>query len=207
MYLVDCTDEKLGMLEDIQRGKTATLALLEAYRNDPERFAYSLVSDASIRQYYLNYYSGMDQNAQDDPIKALQATIFDLMSINCKYADERCKGAEEYALHQAFGTAGKWFTVFDEDTIDVLTPYGTGKELISKLCDQRCQYDAGYRAELLKAAGDYSVSIYPYQKKQLEEAHGLIPICGGSVLALAEEYYHEAIGITKEPKGQAFWEV
>lgn len=207
VYLVDCTDEKLGMLEDIQRGKTATLALLEAYRNDPERFAYSLVSDASIRQYYLNYYSGMDQNAQDDPIKALQATIFDLMSINCKHADERCKGAEEYALHQAFGTAGKWFTVFDEDTIDVLTPYGTGKELISKLCDQRCQYDTGYRAELLKAAGDYSVSIYPYQKKQLEEAHGLISICEGSVLALAEEYYHEAIGITKEPKGQAFWEV
>jgi CRISPR-associated endonuclease/helicase Cas3 len=87
-----------------------------------------------------------------------------------------------------------------------LTSYGKGKELIAELCSKRCEQDAEYRAELLKTASDYTVSLYQYQKKRLEESHGLYSICGGCALALAEDFYDEALGVTKEPGSMSFLE-
>lgn len=52
VYVVNCTDENLGMLRDIRRGKDATLALTEAFSASSERFDGSLFSAAAIRYYY-----------------------------------------------------------------------------------------------------------------------------------------------------------
>ena len=49
VYVVNCTDENLGMLRDIRRGKDATLALTEAFSASSERFDGSLFSAAAIR--------------------------------------------------------------------------------------------------------------------------------------------------------------
>lgn len=106
--------------------------------------------------------------------------LLDLLSFNTKFADENCNGKENYILWQAFATAGRYFTVFDQDTVDVLVPYGRGKELIEALCAQRSLTDPKHREALLKEAGSYTVSLYSYQRNQLEEQHGLSAICGGS---------------------------
>ncbi len=207
VYLVNCTDENLGRLQEIQRGKDASLALLNAYQVHPENFEQNLASDVSIAFYYQRLYASMNAGAQDGPVPELKTTLFDLLSQNIRYADENCAGIENYVLYQAFQTAGRAFSVFDADTTDVLTPYGEGKRLIEELCSQRGSQDEAYRQMLLKKAGDYTVSLYQYQKQELEKQGALVSVCGGCVLVLREEYYHETVGLNIQGNTQAFWEV
>lgn len=204
VYMVHCTDENLGKLPDILRGQKATISLLEHYRRHPEQLGGSLTSRQAIRQYYLNFYQEMEGHEQDGSVGPLGATLLDLLSFNTKYADENCKGKENYILWQAFATAGRYFTVFDQDTVDVLVPYGKGKELIEALCSQRSLTDPKYRETLLKEAGSYTVSLYSYQRSELEERHGLSAICGGSVLALGEGFYDEKLGLTMQQNTLSF---
>lgn len=81
-------------------------------------------------------------------------------------------------------TAGQEFSVFDENTTDVIVPYGRGKQLITELCSERCRVDPAYRAALLKEANGFTVSLYSHQKKRLEQENaavsGLRRLCLGS---------------------------
>ncbi len=204
VYTVNCSDEYLGKLRDIQRGKNASLALFEAFQNEPEKFDGDPFSDKAISYYYKKLYQDMSVGEQDYYIKKENATLFDLMAVNEKYADEDCKNVEAYCLRQAFKTAGQNFTVFDEDTTDVLVPYGKGAELINKLCSQRCKFDTEYRAAILKEVGAYTVGVYRYQRKQLEDIGALASVCDGLVLVLKEGFYDKAVGLTVDDKNLDF---
>lgn len=207
VYLVNCADENLSRLRDIQRGKDASLNLVNAYQTNPDAFDGDLSSDAAIAYYYRSLYSSMDEGAQDYPLGKGKTTLFDLLSLNSGRADENCDGIEDYCLYQAFQTAGQAFSVFDEDTTDVIVPYADGKKLIEELCSRRAEQDIAYRQGLLKQAGSYSVSLYKYQKKRLEEQGALQPLCGGCALALQENNYDEVTGLNAEGNRQTYWEV
>lgn len=207
VYLVNCADENLSRLRDIQRGKDASMVLVNACQSNPDAFAGNLASDAAIRYYYQCLYRSMDEGAQDYPLGKGKTTLFDLLSLNSGFADEDCNGIEDYCLYQAFQTAGQAFSVFDENTTDVLVPYGDGRRLIEELCSRRAEQDIAYRQMLLKQAGSYSVSLYRYQKKRLEQLGALQPLCGGCALALQEGCYDEITGLKAEGNTQAFWEV
>ena len=207
VYAVNCTDETLGMLREIRRGKDATLLLTEAFQRAPERFGGDLFSDASIRYYYQALYREMEREEQDFYVREENATLFDLMGANEKYADGDCTGVETFFLRQAFKTAGRQFAVFDEDTADILVPYGDGRRLIAELCGERCRNDPTRRAEVLKKTSGYTVGIYSYQKKRLEQQHALISACGDCVWVLADGFYDAAVGLTDTIQTQAFTEV
>lgn len=206
VYMVNCADEDLSRLRDIQRGKDASTALVNAYQSSPDAFGGDLSSNAAVQYYYRCLYRSMDEGAQDFPLGKGKPTLFDLLSLNSSFADEDCDGIEDYCLYQAFHTAGQAFSVFDEDTTDVLVPYGDGRRLIEELCSRRAEQDIAYRQALLKQAGSYSVSLYRYQKKRLEQLGALQPLCGGCALALREGCYNEITGVTEE-NTQSFWEV
>lgn len=207
VYIVNCTDERLGKLPDIKRGKDAALALFEAYRIAPERFGGDLFSQEAIRYYYQKVYQSMSLHEQDDWLANEGTTMFDLMSLNEKFADEDCSGIQNYYLRQALRTAGRNFSVFEENTADVLVPYGAGKELAAQLCSRRAETDSAYRDALLKQMSSYTVSLYEHQRKQLEKEHALTPIFEGSVLMLAEEYYDAVVGLTVKTNEPEFLEV
>ena len=207
VYAVNCADETLGHLLDIQRGKTATLELLEAFRTEPERFGGDLFSSDAIRYYYRALYRDMAKEAQDYPVDQLGTTLFDLMGTNEKYADEDCTDVEGFVLWQALKTAGQEFSVFDENTTDVIVPYGRGKQLITELCSERCRVDPAYRAALLKEANGFTVSLYSHQKKRLEQENALFPACGGCVWVLADGFYDDTVGLIRDQKKQGFMEV
>ena len=118
------------------------------------------------------------------------------MSLNTKYADERCENADDYCLHQAFKTAGQHFSVFDEDTTDVIVPYGEGKKLIEELCSEDCLYNIKHRQEVFYKLNGYTVSLYQYQKKSLEEGNALRAVCDRCALVLADGFYDENTGLT-----------
>lgn len=206
VYLVNCTDEDLGKLHEIQRGKTATIDLMEAYERFPERFENDLSSKTAIDYYYERLYAEMDIGAQDYYIPKLDATLFDLLSINEKYAF-KCRNIEKYIMHQAFRTAGESFEVFQENTVDVIVPYDKGKRIITELGSQQTLYNMEKQRKLLKEATSYSVSLYRYQYKKLEENGALFSVCEGRTIALQEEYYDSMLGIINEPKQQGLLEV
>ena len=207
VYVANCSDEQLGKLRDIQRGKDAAIALMDAFQTAPGRFANSLFSDASIRYYYQALYRDMEEGEQDYFVCEQKTTLFDLLGMNETYADEDCADLPLVYLRQAFHTAGQAFSVFDEDTTDVLVPYGEGRRLAEELCTERCRYDADHRAAVLKKMNDYTVSVYQYQKARLEREHALHPICDGCALVLADGFYDEIVGMTAEGNSQEYWEV
>lgn len=197
VYVVNCTDEKLGMLRDIQWGKDATLALMEAFRASPECFDGSLFSDAAIRYYYCALYRDMAAGEQDDYVREQKTTLLDLMALNEKYT-AHCPEAENFYLRQAFKTAGQHFSVFEEETTDILVPYGEGRRLVGELGSERCRSDASHRAAVLKKLSPFTVSVYQHQKKQLEKTRALASVCGGWALALAEGFYDAEVGLKTE---------
>ena len=210
VFALDCMDEELKYLPDIQWAKNAALGLLTEFRRTPEEFDGDLTSDAAIRFYYQWLYRKEIRNVQDGPILAgeRKTSLFSLLSANDDFVDVKaCPNCQNYLLAQAFRTAGKAFAVFDGDTTDVLVPYGDGKELILALGELRLPYDLLQVQALLEKAKPYTVSLYPWQRKKLEKERALIPLCGGSILALQEGYYSPVTGLTKDQEDLPFQEV
>lgn len=66
------------------------------------------------------------------------------------------------------------------------------------LLDQlRCDLLLRDRFTLLKQAQQYIVNVFPWEKEILEREHALEVLPGGE-LALASNYYHEKLGLTKQ---------
>ena len=207
VYIVNCADEQLGMLPDIQRGKTATISLLQAFHDSPDAFCGDLASDQAIAYYYRAFYADMGEGAQDCPLPRIRATLLDLLAENNKFSANGSPETEGCVLRQAFKTAGQAFTVFDENTVDVIVPYGEGKRLIAQLCTERCAADSSYRDSLLQQAAGYTISLYEYQKRRLDETGALLPVCGGYALALLPNYYNGQTGLKMDGENGTFWEV
>lgn len=208
VYIVQCSDENLYKLNDIQDAKTAALALLTAFAEDPSRFQYDLTSDASIRYYYSQLYANLAAGAMDYVLPDLKCSLFQLLSTNMPFTDITLNSAlAQYNLHQAFKTAGSLFTVFDEDTTDVLVPYDEGKKIITALCSLREPYPLSELKPLLEQAKPYTVSLYRWQVKALEQQDALVSLCGGRILALCDGHYDEATGLVVAQQSLPFLEV
>ena len=149
----------------------------------------------------------MNGDLQDYPVKSPLLTLFDILSINQKYADDSCTGVENYALHQAFKTAGRLFKVFEEQTTDILVPYEKGAELITALQNADSLYTDSRMAFLLKQAAGYTVSVYDTELRNLLQMGAVEPICDGAVYALRKEYYDDAFGLTGQAGSLDFMEV
>ncbi len=208
--IVHCRDEDLTHLPDIQRAKQATMALVREFQQQPERFSGDLTSDAAIRRYYQLLYKDMERTAglQDGFIKAEKTTLLSLLSGNEDFIEpDFDTGYESYCLRQAFQTAGRCFYVFDNSGIDVLVPFEQGRELILELGRLHLPYDLDKMSRLLEQAKPYTVTVYEQQAHSLQQKHLLIPLCGGSVLALQEGYYDENIGFQSQKQILEFQEV
>ena len=101
--------------------------------------------------------------------------------------------------------AGALFQVFEENTRDVIVPYGKGAELIEELCGSKAQSDPSFLKELLKQAKPFTILLYQYQLQRLEKEDALIPLLGNA-LGL-HGHYSENTGFTAEGSYFNFLEV
>lgn len=198
VYIVQYIDEKLGMLEDIQRSKTATIALLEEFKQNPSLFDNDYSSNKSIAFYYERLYKDMKKGFQDYYLKNKNVSIFTLLSLNEIFVNDFCESEPDYFLKQAFKIAGNEFKVFDENTTDVIVTYGAGLELINKLASDSDNFNLLNLRDLLTLAKPFTVSIYNYQKEKLLSLGALQPICSGHVYYLNTEYYDLDVGLVDE---------
>lgn len=200
--LLQCRGEDLSKLPDICMGKNASFALLAEFKQHPERFDNDLASDAAIRRYYIELYKehASTSGLQDGPVKPDSicrkgTTLYSMLSDNCCFRDTALDANfGHFTMVQAFKTAGKEFTVFDENTTDVLVPYGKGKDLITALNALTLPRDFKRMQELLEEAKAYTISLYAGEKARLEEEHSLIPLCDDAILVLQEGYYDDDFG-------------
>lgn len=194
VWIVDCVDENLSHLEEIRRGKEASIRLFTDFRKSPEHYDGDLASDAAIRQYYRYYYGSMDTHAQDAPKHGM--TLFDLLGRNEKF--DSGDSTNSFILRQAFKTAGSLFTVFDDDTASVIVPYGAGRTTVERLIAENRKAPRNYVVlrELTQNAKPYTVSLRHYEIEILKKKGALIELFEGSVLVLSDGFYEEATGFS-----------
>lgn len=204
VYIIDCVGEKLGKLKEIADGKNAMHDLMISYEDNPASFDTDLSSEKSIRYYYKSLYKAMPGEYQDYSVKGKGKSILSMMSLNSGYKDEIHTDQFQFALNQAFAEAGKAFHVFDEETTDVVVPFGDGKEMIFELgrkFDETKYVSGMFMADWLKRIKPYTVSLYSYQREMIERNAGLYRI--GDVLILQEDFYSDKTGITNDNTGNA----
>ena len=195
VYIVKICGENLNRLPEIQQAQQAAESLLLRYERTPEAFGHDLTSEAAIRTYYRTLYTEMKQGSQDYPLPKYDTTLFDLLSRN-GVACARSTTKQSYTITQAFRTAGEQFHVFEDNTSDLLVPFGEGEELITALGSDRAKYDLAYRASLVQKAGRFSVSLYEHERKRLLESGGVYPLCQDTLQVLRPEFYSEEIGFS-----------
>ena len=203
VYIIDCTDENLSHLNEIKQAKNATVALLAEYRRNAAAYNFDLSSDQAIRQYYRFLYGGMNATAMDYPAGEY-GSLYDLLANNTKYATEYSEDYGQYYLCQSFMTAGKLFSVFDEETDTVLVPYSDGEEIIRQICRLGNRSDPAALRQLrnlTKQAKPYSISVFQYQRERLEKLGAIDRICSGGILILqpdcfGEDHYSNEVGLT-----------
>lgn len=204
VYVLNCVDESLRGLREIDMGKRAAQALFLAFERDAERFRNDLSSDEAVRYYYHDLYSNMREGYQDYILPKQKVSLFSLLSDNSRYAnsDSECYGV--YCMNQAFRTAGFLFQVFDDDTETVVVPFGEGKDLITELASHGNRPDPAFLAGWLERVKPYTVSVYGYQKKALSQG-GISAIA--DILVLQPSFYHEELGLVMDQEELEFLEV
>ena len=207
--IVQCSDERLERLEDIDRGKKATVSLLSVFADHPERFQNDLSGQEAIGFYYHQLYGSMNPDYQDDVIPEY-GSVYHLLADNPKFANSNCELAERYFMRQAFQLAGKLFQVFDENTTDILVPYGQGRDIREYLISTSQTYgkrDWTTIRSNIHEAKQYSVSVYQYQFEQLEKLGAVTPLFDDSVYVLSDGFYDGDIGLSIQKGTTGFQEV
>jgi CRISPR-associated endonuclease/helicase Cas3 len=183
VYIVNIAEENLSMLPDIKYGADITYRIFAESTPD-------LLSFTAIERYYKEYF--YKQKFQMSYPTNETGNLYDLLSINQKGtgAYQNRGGINPPALRQAFQTAGELFSVIEQHTTGVLVPYADG----AKLAKDYKSADIKRKNVLLYQMGRYSVSLYPYQIKRLEELEALTLI-DDEILMLDTRYYNDKLGV------------
>lgn len=200
VHTIFCTDENLNKLKEIQQEKNAASKFFYEYHEDTAKFDEDPSSEKSIHSYYQKLYHDMKEGYQEDKLDGTPYTEFSLLSIGIEQT-------KNHRLNQAFKLAGQNFKVFDDSTVDVVVPFGEGKDIISDLCSERAKWDIHFVKDCLKKARNYTVTVYPWQLDQLERDHAICKIEKLDTHYLSDGYYSELTGLTLNPKADTFLEV
>lgn len=202
VYIVNYKGENLDRLKEIKLSQKAAEQVLYRFQQDKKQFDDKLDSDIAIQDYYRCLYTELSEGAMDYHLKKFESSLYIWLSTN-----KTSKKDPSYLLSQAFKSAGKEFTVFDDQTYDVLVPYGGGMNIITQLSTQNVNYDFHERIKLVERAKEFTISLYEYQVKKLSELGGIYKILDDSVQVLQVEFYDKAVGFSLEGENHQFWEV
>ena len=203
VYLLNCTDENLCSLREIQMGKSATIELMHRFNDDPGRYQNDLFSKTAIEDYYRLLWNKQKDGYADGPVPKL-GTLFSLLSVNPSFSNGSVPHSDEFFLRQSFATAGKFFQVFDESSASAVAPWGEGEKLIAEAAAWDYAPDDTVFADWLQRVRPYTVTLYDNQKKRLLE-EGMVQLHG--VYMLQPYQYDMNTGVTTRYCDNSFLEV
>lgn len=194
VHIVKLLDERLSFLQDIIASQNSSTELFQYYKCSPESYENDLLSDKSIADFYRLLYKKYTKENELGYIEK-DDCLFDMLSSNVKYCKRN--DSSDFAMPQAFKTAGELFKVFDENTTDIIVPYNSeAKELIADLNSQRAEYDLAFLKSVVDKLKPYTISVFEYQKKQLLGNEQIYPADKDSrFIALREDAYNLQTGL------------
>ena len=180
------------MLQEIKNAQDSTLKVVGIWDREKE----SLIGEKLTRKFYRFLFE-KTRNEIEYPIKEYGTTVYlvDLLS-NINFSAENDEN-KNYFLHQPFKKIGEEFKVFDQNTIDIVIPYGQGQYLIEHLeAMQNQKFNLERFKKIIQQAKKYTVSIYEWQMKKLNQAGMLYSILDDRVLILNKHAYNDQFGLT-----------
>ncbi len=185
--LINLKNENLGMLHEIASAQNSTQGVLEWMREFGDT---AYIGEEATARFYRNLFGQTEEIKKEMqyPIVEYGETKY-LAKLLSRY------GAKT-VLAQPLRTVGQKFRVFDDNTTDVLVPYGKGRELI-QLISAKHKWDVPSQSlrDILREAKPYMVRLFACQKRKLDDAGMIFSACGGRVWILADEAYDAEYGL------------
>ncbi len=198
VYLIRLSGEQksLKKLPDIQKAQNAMLNTLHWLCDadslfDPENPEF-------ISDYYNRLYAQIDRSERltGFPFQYKNGKTYHMVDLLGGLLAR--KGGRDYSLlRQPFKTAGEYFSVFDENTYEVLVPFKEGKKLIEEIRHLE-EYNRQISGQMYKKTSEYSVQIYEWQREMLERNGMLEKIYHDRLLILHEDAYDDSLGVNVE---------
>ena len=204
VYLIHLKDENLSMLREIKNAQNSTRRVIEDLNNMEKEITAreetvtenSLIGEWATRQFYRYLFQETGSEVKY-PISDCGTTFYlaDLLfNYNGSAENEENR---KYILHQPLKTIGREFKVFEEDTIDIIVPYKEGKYWIERLKEmQKERFDIEKFGDIIQEIKKYTVSIYEWQRRKLDQAGMLERIFDDRILVLDGQAYDDKLGLT-----------
>ena len=193
VYIVNFRGENLNHLKEIQQSQLAAESILHQFKKSPSLFN-DLASDTAITAYYHRLYTNMSKNEQDFHIETHGTSLYSMLSDNQSF-QSKSAAKNNYVISQAFKTAGRSFSVFDNLTQDVLITYEASIDLINDLLSKKSVQSLSYRKHILDKAKRYTISLYDYELKQLQKVGGIYSACNDTIYILRKNFYSNERGL------------
>ncbi|MCB0768104.1 MAG: CRISPR-associated endonuclease Cas3'' [Flavobacteriales bacterium] len=204
VYVVNPTDEKVDMLEEIKVGQDDLARFMRDYVGNPQEFDNNPLSNAAMERYFTYFFFNRSK-AMTYPVEPPRFertdTLLDVLSHNGKALEEHArihKSKPGLLLRQSFMGAAKAFRAIDSPAQGVIVPYGEeGRSLINELY---AAFDPTKAFKLLRRAQQYSVNVFPHVLRRLQEANAVTEVQEGTgILFLNEQYYDNNTGLSEVP--------
>lgn len=201
LILMDQDTEKLNRLPEIKSGKEIVQGMLsDGYSAD------SFLEDATIKHYFQILYRNADKEyAVSDQCNQLSlADCIDGVQLMQKYQTE-FHTAPKTIEFSSSETIARNFEVIDEDTVSLIAPYGSGKEIIA---DLNSEDGFNQLKQLMKLAQPYLIGLYRNKVKELIDKGAIIAFGDEyhqtQIFAIRDDYYDENVGLVDEPVAKKF---
>lgn len=206
VQIVNMQNENLDKLPEIRTAQDITLRILDEYKNNPSGFDEDIIGHKAMKRFY-EYYFYRRAHEMSYPVSRNELgrddDLLSLLSTNQQSVEEykRKHGSPSLYLRQSFKTAGEHFHVIDAPTEAIIVPYN--KEAESIIAKLSAKLSLKEERVLLKTAQQYSVNIFPYMIKKLQEEKALFQTYEGSgIWYLDDQYYSKDFGVSLEPVSQ-----
>ncbi len=189
VYLINLKNENLNMLKEIVDAQNSTRNVLINMKQMKEE---SLIGEYATQIFYRNMFRRNDMKSKIKYPVNKELSLVSLLSNKNPYANK-----DKFTiLHQPFKTIGEKFQVFDEQTMDVLVPYGEGKKLIEELRKQeQTTFFLPSLKEIMQQTKRFTINIYQWQKDKLWEEGLLFSLFEDRVFVLDEKAYDKRYGV------------
>ncbi|MCW7754653.1 CRISPR-associated helicase Cas3' [Desulfobotulus sp. H1] len=196
VLIINPDKEPIGMLPDIKIGKEISLRILDEYREKPQEFNNDLSNPLVIERYFqYSFHNRKSEMTYPIPgkIHALDETILNLLSCNPLNPGNMICPA---MLRQSFATAAKAFKPIDAPTHGIIVPYNEEAKII--IGELYAAFHPKTQKGILRKAQKYTVNIFPYMVKKLENEKAIHPIPELGIYVLDERFYSPDYGLSEE---------
>ncbi len=194
VYLIKLKNENLSMLKEIKQAQDSTRKELDTRKRlgIGDEWEGGLLDERSMRRFYRYLFKETEKEIRY-PVADPDGTFYlaDLLS------NINAKAKEGFFLKQPFQLIGRNFRVFDQDTTDILVPFGNGGEIAEQLISMQDGWsDFGKLREIMGKAKKYTIGIYEWQKEKLYQAGLLSEVLDGRAWVLDGKAYDDCFGLT-----------